>query len=134
TLATQLTLYEPVGSVQIPDSSTLPPSPEQDSSPWDDDTSVDTTQLQDLIQELKEASTASADPNRFEQAVESAFAYLGFEAQWLGGSGKTDVLLDAPLGRDLAYRVIVDCKTSGAGSVTDINIDWMTLREHKAKH
>jgi hypothetical protein len=66
--------------------------------------------------------------------VRDAFDLLGFSAMWLGGSGKTDVLLDAPLGKDDAYRAIVDCKTSGAGAVTDQQVDWVTLREHKEKH
>jgi hypothetical protein len=49
-------------------------------------------------------------------------------------SGKTDVLLDAMLGKTDSYRVIVDCKTSASGSVSDPQVDWVTLTEHKTKH
>jgi hypothetical protein len=89
---------------------------------------------EELVAELVASSTDSAEPDRFERAVREAFAFLGFEATWLGGAGRTDVLVDAPLGRDEQYRVIVDCKTSGSGSVADQQIDWMTLTEHRQKH
>jgi hypothetical protein len=87
-----------------------------------------------LVDELLSASTASADPARFERAIRDAFAFLGFRAEWLGGAGRTDVLLDAPLGKGYAYRVIVDAKSSGTAGVTDQQIDWVTFTEHKAKH
>jgi hypothetical protein len=41
------------------------------------------------------------------------------------------VLLDGVLGKHNSYRAIVDCKTSGSGSVGDQQIDWTTLGEHK---
>jgi predicted RNA-binding protein with PUA-like domain len=83
---------------------------------------------------IKSSATDSAHPDRFERAVRDAFAFLGFQAEWLGGSGRTDVLLDATLGATESYRVVVDCKTSGSGSVTDQQVDWVTLAEHKKKH
>ncbi|MGN9889830.1 EVE domain-containing protein [Micromonospora sp. L31] len=83
---------------------------------------------------IKSFSTDSPHPDRFERAVRDAFAFLGFQAEWLGGSGKTDVLLDATLGTAESYRVVVDCKTSGSGAVGDQQVDWVTLTEHKAKH
>ena len=43
-------------------------------------------------------------------------------------------MLDAQLAGDESYRVIVDCKTSASGSVSDQQIDWITLKEHRAKH
>lgn len=87
-----------------------------------------------LAGELLAAASDATNPDRFEQIVRDVFEHLGFEAQWLGGSGKTDVLLDASLGKGRSYRVIIDCKTSGSGAVTDQQVDWITLREHKAKH
>ena len=87
-----------------------------------------------IAEELVAAATDSKDPDRFERAVRDAFTLLGFSAAWLGGSGRTDVLVDAPLGKEDSYRTIVDCKTSGAGTVTDQQVDWVTLREHKKKH
>jgi hypothetical protein len=87
-----------------------------------------------LVKELRESSTLSSNPDRFERAVRDVFLWLGFQAEWLGGSGKTDVLLDAPLGKGRSYRVILDCKTSGSGSVGDQQVDWITLAEHRTKH
>jgi len=39
-----------------------------------------------------------------------------------------------PLGKGDSYRVAVDAKTSGKGAVTDTQIDWVTLRDHRAQH
>lgn len=91
-------------------------------------------ELTGLVNELREAAVDSSNPDRFERAVTAAFAFLGFEAAWLGGAGKTDVMLDAQLAQNESYRVIVDCKTSASGSVSDQQIDWTTLQEHQTKH
>lgn len=87
-----------------------------------------------LLDEVASSCTDSGDPDRFERAVTDAFAFLGFRAEWLGKSGRTDVLLDALLGKAETYRVIIDCKTSGSGSVSDQQVDWVTLGEHRQKH
>ena len=92
------------------------------------------TALSSIVDAIKQSATESGSPERFEQAVRDAFAFLGFQAEWLGGAGKTDVLLDAMLGKDDSYRVIIDCKTCGSGSLSDQQVDWVTLGEHKAKH
>ena len=97
-------------------------------------TPAEVGQLAELAAELTAASTDSSDPDRFERVVRAAFEWLGFRAEWLGGSGKTDVLVDALLGKDDSYRVIIDCKTSGSGSVGDHQIDWVTLAEHRRQH
>jgi predicted RNA-binding protein with PUA-like domain len=87
-----------------------------------------------IIDAIRESCVDSGNPDRFEQATRDAFGFLGFQAEWLGGAGKTDVLCDAVLGKDDTYRFIVDCKTSGSGSVGDQQVDWVTLAEHKTKH
>ena len=90
--------------------------------------------LDRLLLELHESSTNSSHPDRFERAVRDAFDFLGFRSEWIGGAGKTDVLLDALLGREESYRVIVDCKTSAGGSVHDQQVDWVTLSDHRNLH
>jgi EVE domain/Restriction endonuclease len=90
--------------------------------------------VDEIVSAIKNSANDSSHPDRFEAAVRNAFAFLGFQAEWLGGSGKTDVLLDAALGAADSYRVVVDCKTSASGSVGDHQVDWVTLAEHKAKH
>ena len=87
-----------------------------------------------LVQEIEDASVASTDPDRFEHAVRDAFEFLGFDAEHLGKSGKTDVLLFAPLGQSDSYRVAVDAKTTGNGVLGDGQVDWKTLEEHRVKH
>jgi predicted RNA-binding protein with PUA-like domain len=86
-----------------------------------------------LIQNLKKTAHESTDPGAFEVAVRDAFAFLGFESVRLGGSGQTDVLLAAHLG-ETSYRVVVDAKTTGKEAVSDGQIDWTTIDDHKQKH
>ena len=78
----------------------------------------------------------SADHTRLEAAVRDAFEFLGFRAERLGGSGKTDVLLNAIRGKDHSYRVTVDAKSVGEsssskGRLRDQQVDWVTLQEHR---
>lgn len=134
-LVQRLTLYVPSDVDNSP--ALTPPAtlPEPTSRPLErpaQPSSVSPTDA--LAEELIAASTASTDPNRFERAVRDAFRLLGFDAEWLGGSGRTDVLLDAPLGKGESYRVAVDAKTTGSGSLPDQQVDWTTLVEHRQKH
>lgn len=87
-----------------------------------------------LAFEIRDASTDSKNPDRLEFAVRDAFEFLGFDAEKLGGSGKTDVHVKAPLGKDSSYSVTIDAKTVGAGSLGDGQVDWVTLDEHKKQH
>lgn len=87
-----------------------------------------------LADEIIVASTTSADPGRFERLVRDAFLKMGFVAKHLGTPGSTDVLLTAPLGQDDSYRVAIDAKTTASGSLSDNQVDWQTLKEHRAKH
>ena len=91
-------------------------------------------QAEGLSSEILAASTDSCDSSRFERAVRDGFRFMGFVAEHLGGSGKTDVLLTAPLGKDDVYRVAVDAKTTASGSLGDNQVDWVTLKEHREKH
>jgi len=89
---------------------------------------------QALADEIREASTDSKNPDRLELAIRDAFQFLGFDAEKLGGSGKTDVLVEAPLGRDDSYSVTIDAKTVGSGSLGDGQVDWVTLEDHRKQH
>ena len=80
------------------------------------------------------AATESKSPTQFERAVRDAFRYLGFAAEHLGGSGQTDVLVDARFGAEASYRVAIDAKTTSAPSLQDHQVDWDTLTEHRQKH
>lgn len=88
----------------------------------------------ELAGRIVSASTDTRNPGQFEKAVCEAFGFLGFDAEHLGGSGKTDVLLDARLGRDASYRVTIDAKTTSSPALQDQQVDWVTLAEHRVKH
>jgi hypothetical protein len=87
--------------------------------------------IAELLGRFRAAASNTADPAEFERLTADVFDHLGFTSQHLGGAGRTDVLLNAPLGRGEGYRVVVDCKTTSHEAVSDAQIDWITLREHR---
>lgn len=91
-------------------------------------------ELEELVARIHLTSIASGTPDDFEYAIRDVFSFLGFRAEQLGGSGKTDVVADADLGRDHSYRVIIDGKTAGNGTVSDHQIDWDTIDDHRRLH
>ena len=91
-------------------------------------------QATQVSRQVTTAAIESKNPTQFERAVRDAFRYLGFAAEHLGGSGQTDVLVDARFGGDASYRVAIDAKTTSAPSLQDHQVDWDTLTEHRQKH
>ncbi len=88
----------------------------------------------DIVAELRMASKDSYNPDKFEKVVRDFFALIGFDAEWLGGAGKTDVLLKttgSPVG---SFVVTVDAKATSSSVVTDGLVDFDTLKEHQKKH
>lgn len=83
-----------------------------------------------ISNELHAAASDSGDPTRLERAVAEAFAYLGFEAETIGGPGQTDVLLTAALGLK-RYSVVVDAKSTARGRVAEAQINWLSIRSHR---
>ncbi|WP_329267367.1 restriction endonuclease [Streptomyces pseudovenezuelae] len=86
----------------------------------------------DLAENLRSAALDSSKPERFEKAVAEAFSFLGFDSQLLGGSGQTDVLVSANLSGDMGYSAIVDAKSSASGKIAETQINFDTLKEHRA--
>lgn len=89
--------------------------------------------VKDIISKLKETQIKSQSPNEFEEAIKLAFDFLGFEAELIGGSGDTDVILTANIGKE-SYKINVDGKTSASGKISDSQIDWLSLTDHKQKN
>jgi hypothetical protein len=58
---------------------------------------------------------------------------LGFQAKTIGGKGDTDVLLTANIGK-MSYKVDVDGKTSKTEKITEAQINWPSLKDHKEKN
>ena len=99
----------------------------------DPESAKQSSPVAELADRIVSASTDSSNPTAFELVVRDAFGFLGFDSTHLGGSGLTDVLLTARLGRHASYRVAVDAKTSGSGTLTKVD-DWITLVEHRENH
>jgi hypothetical protein len=95
--------------------------------------SPDDLSAEKIVQRLHDTAHSSTDPDAFERAARDAFAFLGFDAVWHGGAGRTDVLLTAPLGAR-RYRVVVDTKTTAREAVGDQQIDWVTIDEHQERY
>jgi EVE domain-containing protein/restriction endonuclease len=129
-LLPELTLYDPTDAPVV---TTVVEGLAVD-TPVELPTRPSSSAVEEIVTAITNSASDSSHPDRFEQAARDAFAFLGYQAEWLGGSGKTDVLLDAALGETESYRVVVDCKTSSSGTVGDHQVDWITLTEHKTKH
>ena len=134
-LLERLQLHEPAdtGDPQAVEN----PPPVDDDEPASDLAPVDVVEhdeVEALVDELLSSAIDSGAPDRFEHAIAKAFTFLGFRAVKVGGSGKTDVIADADLGRDDSYRVIIDGKTTAREAVGDNQIDWDTIDDHRALH
>jgi len=89
--------------------------------------------LDEIIQELKETQNKSDAPTEYEIALSKAFGFLGFQAKTIGGKGDTDVLLTSNIGRE-SYKVDIDGKTSKNDKISDAQINWISLKDHKVKN
>ncbi len=87
-----------------------------------------------LAAEIVRAATDSTDHQRFERAVARAFRTLGLEVEAHGGPKKTDVVIDLWRSPTDRLRVAVEVKTDGAGLVTDQDVKFLRLGEHRARH
>lgn len=97
-------------------------------------TQTSTNSVDGLIAELHLAASDSSNFERLEKAVKQAFELLGFNSEWISGSGNTDVLLTAPTAPTYSYKVTVDAKSTSSQTITDALVDFDTLLEHKKKH
>ena len=99
-----------------------------------DEKKIQTSTLQPLIEEIDKTQYKSHTPEKFEHALEKAFKFLGFDTKEIGGGGDTDVLVMASLGRSEGYIWCVDGKTSRKGMVSEAQIRWDSLEDHKTKN
>ncbi|TCK63788.1 hypothetical protein EDF27_2335 [Curtobacterium sp. PhB136] len=84
-----------------------------------------------LVAELLASATDSRDPNRMEYATRDAFRFLGFQAERIGGAGRTDVTATRViLGKALALAI--DAKSSGEDVVPESQVSFQALAEHRA--
>ncbi|PLV56041.1 winged helix-turn-helix domain-containing protein [Thermotoga sp. SG1] len=88
--------------------------------------------VEHLTRKLKETQYRSNSPSEFEEVLKEAFSFLGFETDLIATPGNTDVVLKANIGHE-SYTVNVDGKTSKSGKISDVQIDWLSLEDHKGK-
>lgn len=89
--------------------------------------------LEDLLRLLHDTQYKSESPTDFENVLAEAFTFLGFQAKAIGGKGDTDVLLTANIGQK-SYKVDVDGKTSKNEKISDAQINWLSLGDHRKKN
>ena len=86
--------------------------------------------LEALCAELREAQYDTLSPARFENVLGRAFAFLGFDAEQIGGAGNADVIAHAALGED-SFTIVIDAKTAQAGAAKNKGgIDYLAVRKH----
>jgi hypothetical protein len=94
-----------------------------------------TSDIENLNAEIIRCSQLNeATSTEFEQVVARAFEALGFNAEHIGGSGKTDVLVTAELAEADRFSSIVDAKASATGVVGDNAIKFDALKDHRKMH
>ncbi|MFJ3859860.1 hypothetical protein ACIPRL_26915 [Streptomyces sp. NPDC090085] len=87
-----------------------------------------------LAAEVISASTDSADYQRFERALAEAFRHLSMDVEVHSGPAKTDLVVTLWLSPTSRRRIAVEAKTDGAGLVTDQDVRFMRLSEHRTRH
>lgn len=87
-----------------------------------------------LAAEVVRASTDSTEHQHFERVIADAFCFLGLEVEPHGGPQKTDVILGLWKSPTSLLRVAVEAKTDGAGLVTDQDVKFLRLAEHRQRH
>ena len=108
--------------------------PQRPNPPQDRTQAKQSSSVADLADRIVAASTDTRKPEQFESVVCEAFSFLGFDAEHLGGPGRTDVLLEARFGDKAGYRVVVDAKTTSHATLPTQQVVFDTLAEHREKH
>jgi len=86
--------------------------------------------VEELCQRLKASQRRSGSHQDYEKDLKDAFQFLGFEAQHIGGSGETDIVIRASLG-PASYSAVIDAKSTQSGKVSDAQINWLAIDNHR---
>ncbi len=124
---------EPAKSATLPGNGSLPGRVEPPGPTLPPEPMLMADSVEALCQRLRASQRQSSASQQFENDVCEAFRFLGFQAERIGGSGDTDVFLEAHLGRS-SYRVVVDAKSTQHGRVADAHIRWLAIKDHQAGH
>lgn len=122
----------PVDIVPFPAPGPLPTPDQPDEAGEAPVVVVALSPLERLTQELHEAQRDISQPARLERAIASAFRFLGLDVQLKGQPGATDVIVESRLGLE-SYRVVVDAKSSRTGKVSEAQINWAAIADHRQR-
>lgn len=87
-----------------------------------------------IIAELQVAQFVTETPARFEKSLATAFAFLGFDSEQIGGAGHADVIATASLGED-TFTIVIDAKTmQPASAKSKAGIDYLAVRKHQQEN
>ena len=84
-----------------------------------------------VLSRLATFGSAGTRDKEFEATVREAFELLGFQAQHIGGSSDTDVLLTAELPAQYRYTAILEAKSTSQGSVPEGQINFEAVKRHR---
>lgn len=70
----------------------------------------------------------------FEMHIECIFHYLGFQAQRIGGSGDTDILVQWYDDGGSLHTAIIDGKSTASGHIAHTNVSELAIGAHKEKN
>ena len=70
----------------------------------------------------------------FEEAIADMFRFMGFEAEWIGGSGDTDVVVRWQNDEGKNFTAIIDGKSKSGGQVSHSDISDVAIDTHKDKN
>lgn len=85
-----------------------------------------------VASELIDAMRDSRHPTRFERAIHDALSYLHLEVEHLSGPARTDLAATLLL-PSAGVVLAVEAKTSADGPVSDRDVSFQGLREHREK-
>ncbi|WP_328613770.1 restriction endonuclease [Amycolatopsis sp. NBC_00355] len=87
-----------------------------------------------VVQDLIDAAVDTAHFENFERALTAAFQSIGLDAEHLGGSGRTDILITVRRSPTELVRIIVDAKATKNQAIHEGAVDFSTLVEHRGQH
>jgi hypothetical protein len=88
--------------------------------------------IKEICEDLKLFQSKSESPDEYEKVIAKAFSRLGFSTRVISGSGNTDVLANANIGK-MSYKINLDGKTSKNNKISESQINWVSLQDHKEK-
>jgi hypothetical protein len=85
-----------------------------------------------VVELVQNAAIGGGTGVEFERATAAAFKLLGFQVECIGGSGNPDIIATAVMGTQ-SYRVLIEAKSRANGTVTQNDVNFFAVKEHKQK-